>query len=338
MVSNGGAGAERQVAVLIDLENVGMSSIQWLFDQISDIGRITIKRAYADWSSVTKSTRSQVLELGIEPIHLFHVTGAGKNASDIRLVVDAIDLLYQSPIDTFVIVSSDSDFVPLVSKLRAGGKSVIGAGRRATASRALVITCDRYHYLGEDSKPLPEGNKNRRRPRTPVAVEAPTEILLLRAMSAAMDEEGRVAGSKLHQTMQRLDPSFNFRSLGYSTLTKYLEASSEVKVTRPHGAGDVNVELADMGAPPASPAAAPLDSDAPLDSETWGPKVDAAWAERAPDSGQSISGHAAASTAASVLGFQKLSASQHKTIQKLLDASEHLNGRWRRDRNTVIRR
>ena len=332
MVSNGGLGAERQVAVLIDLENVGMNSIQWLFDQISDIGRVTIKRAYADWSSVTKSTRNQVLELGIEPIHLFHVTGAGKNASDIRLVVDAIDLLYQSPIDTFVVVSSDSDFVPLVSKLRAGGKSVIGAGRRATASRALVISCDRYHYLGEESKPLPEGNKNRRRPRTPVAEEAPAEILLLRAMSATMDEEGRVAGSKLHQTMQRLDPSFNFRSLGYSTLTKYLEASSEVKVTRPHGAGDVNVELADVAAPPVSTAAEPLDS------ETWGPKVDAAWAERAPDSGQSISGHAAASTAASVLGFQKLSASQHKTIQKLLDASEHLSDRWRRDRNTVIRR
>jgi uncharacterized protein (TIGR00288 family) len=332
MVSNGGAGPERQVAVLIDFENVGLNSIQWLFDQISDIGRITIKRAYSDWSSVTKGTQSQVLELGIEPIQLFRLTGAGKNSSDIRIVIDAIDLLYQSPIDTFVIVSSDSDFVPLVSKLRAGGKSVIGAGRRATASRALVISCDRYHYLDEDSKPLPEGNKIRRRPRTPVAEEAPTEILLLRAMSATMDEEGRVAGSKLHQTMQRLDPSFNFRSLGYSTLTKYLEASSEVKVTRPHGAGDVNVELADLGAPPASPAAAPLDS------ETWGPKVDAAWAERAPASGQSISGHAAASTAASVLGFQKLSASQYKTIQKLLDASEHLNSRWSRDRNTVIRR
>ena len=332
MVSNGGAGPERQVAVLIDFENVGLNSIQWLFDQISDIGRITIKRAYSDWSSVTKGTQSQVLELGIEPIQLFRLTGAGKNSSDIRIVIDAIDLLYQSPIDTFVIVSSDSDFVPLVSKLRAGGKSVIGAGRRATASRALVISCDRYHYLDEDSKPLPEDNKNRRRTRTPVAEAAPTEILLLRAMGAAMDEEGRVAGSKLRQTLQRLDPSFNFRALGYSTFTKYLEASPDVNVVRPKGAGDMNVELADLGATPASPVAAPLDS------ETWGPKVDAAWAERAPASGQSISGHAAASTAASVLGFQKLSASQHKTIQKLLDASEHLSGKWRRDRNTVIRR
>ena len=67
MVSNGGHGTERQVAVLIDVENVGLGSIQWLFDQISDYGRVTIKRAYADWSSVTRGARSQMVELGIEP-------------------------------------------------------------------------------------------------------------------------------------------------------------------------------------------------------------------------------------------------------------------------------
>jgi len=115
--------AERQLAVLIDLENTGLNSIQWLFDQVSDIGRIIVKRAYADWS-VASDKRNQLLELGIEAVHLFRSSGGGKNASDIRLAIDAVELLHLSPVDTFVIVSSDSDFVPLVSKLRAAGKVV----------------------------------------------------------------------------------------------------------------------------------------------------------------------------------------------------------------------
>ena len=319
MVNSGGTNAEHQVAVLIDLENVGLSSIQWLFDQISDIGRITIKRAYADWSAA-RNTREQVLQLGIEPVHLFHMTGSGKNSSDIRLVIDAVDLLYQSPIDTFVIVSSDSDFVPLVSKLRAGGKSVIGAGRQATASRALVISCDRYFYLDQENKP---------RQRTPVAKKTQSDTLLIRAMRAAIDEEGRVVGSKLRQTLQRLDPSFDFRSLGHSTFTKYLEASPGVRVSRPRGPGDVFVELVEMSTSSVTE---------PSDSEVWGPKIDAAWSQRAPNPGQSIPGPSAASYAAEALGVAKLSASHYKTLQKLLDASEHLGSKWQRDRNAIIRR
>src|SRR4030042_5199610 len=97
---------ERQLAVLIDFENTGLKSIQWLFDQVSDIGRIIVKRAYADWS-VEAGKRDQLLELGIEPVHLFHSSGGGKNSSDIRLAIDAIELLYQSTVDQFIIVSSD---------------------------------------------------------------------------------------------------------------------------------------------------------------------------------------------------------------------------------------
>ena len=318
-MNNAVQSTERQVAVLIDFENVGLNSIQWLFDQISDIGRITIKRAYADWSSA-RNTRDQVLQLGIEPIHLFHMAGSGKNSSDIRLVIDAIDLLYQSPIDAFVIVSSDSDFVPLVSKLRAGGKSVIGAGRQATASRALVISCDRYFYLDQDNKP---------RQQVPVTKETQSDTLVLRAMRAAIDEDGKVVGSKLRQTLQRLDPSFDFRALGHSTFTKYLEASPDVKVTRPRGPGDVNVELTDQNAPSVTEH---------FDPDVWGPKIDAAWSQRAPNPGQSIPGPSAAASAAVALGVAKLSASHYKTLQKLLDACVQLGSKWNRDRNAIIRK
>ena len=176
--------AERQLAVLIDFENTGLKSIQWLFDQVSDIGRIIVKRAYADWS-VEADKRDQLLELGIEPVHLFHSSGGGKNSSDIRLAIDAIELLHQSPVDTFIIVSSDSDFVPLVSKLRSAGKTVIGAGREAITSRTLVRSCDRYFYLEQSDKvPSTEPSPQEERHKEQV------DQLLMRAVRAAIDEQG----------------------------------------------------------------------------------------------------------------------------------------------------
>ena len=239
------ASAERQIAVLIDFENVGLGSIQWLFDQVSDIGRITVKRAYADWADTrNKAAGNQLLQLGIEPIHRPPSAAAGKNSSDIRLVIDAVELAYQSPVDTFVIASSDSDFAPLVSKLRAAGKVVFGAGRREATSRTLVISCDRYLYLEQD-QPQPRRARPGRPPKRQQQ-QQPINDLLTRAVKASIDEHGKVVGSRLHQTIQRLDPGFNFRAMGHSTFTKYLEASPEVKVTRPRGAGDVTVELADQ--------------------------------------------------------------------------------------------
>ncbi len=251
------ASAERQIAVLIDFENVGLGSIQWLFDQVSDIGRITVKRAYADWADQrNKAAGDQLLQLGIEPIHRPPSAAAGKNSSDIRLVIDAVELAYQSPVDTFVIASSDSDFAPLVSKLRAAGKVVFGAGRREATSRTLVISCDRYLYLEQDQS-QPRRARPGRPPKRQQQQQQPINDLLARAVKASIDEHGKVVGSRLHQTIQRLDPGFNFRAMGHSTFTKYLEASPEVKVTRPRGAGDVTVELADQALPTQTPTTQP---------------------------------------------------------------------------------
>lgn len=326
MVNSGNATSERQIAVLIDFENVGLNAIQSLFDQISDIGRITIKRAYADWSNA-RNTREQVLQLGIEPIHLFHMAASGKNSSDIKLVIDAIDLLYQSPIDAFVIVSSDSDFVPLVSKLRAGGKLVVGAGRKATASRALVISCDRYFYLDDNSTPKNQVSQSQK---------SRADNLLLRAMRSSIDEEGRVVGSKLRQTLQRLDPSFDFRSVGHSTFTKYLESSNDVRVSRPKGPGDIVVEMADLTGYANTKESGSTQDILTTDTNIW-ITIDSAWAKRAQHSGQSIPGPSAASLAAKVLGVPKLSSSQFKTLQQLLDSSDLLTVNWVRDGNAIVR-
>ena len=364
------ASAERQIAVLIDFENVGLGSIQWLFDQVSDIGRITVKRAYADWADTrNKAAGNQLLQLGIEPIHRPPSAAAGKNSSDIRLVIDAVELAYQSPVDTFVIASSDSDFAPLVSKLRAAGKVVFGAGRREATSRTLVISCDRYLYLEPD-----QSQPRRARPGRPPKrqqQQQPTNDLLARAAKASMDEHGKVVGSRLHQTIQRLDPGFNFRAMGHSTFTKYLEASPEVKVTRPRGAGDVTVELADQAlltqapttqeaptqveptqaaptqdeptqlAPtqPAPTQVEPTQAEEPVDADAdvWA-RIDDIWQVRAGEPGGRIPGQRAASDAAQALSVQNLKGSSYKTLQRLLDASEFLRARWSREGNVIIRR
>ena len=228
------ASADSQIAVLIDFENVGLNTIQGLFDALSDMGRIIIKRAYADWSHV-KTPREQLFELGIEPIHIYKSTKGGKNSSDIRLTIDATELLFQSTVDTFVIVSSDTDFVPLVNKLRSAGKVVIGAGRKETTSGNLVRSCDKYFFLDQANFGAP--------PQIPEI--SPIDELLLRGFRASADENGQVVGSKLHSTIQRMDPSFDYRTYGYTTFVKLLQASPVVKVTRPRKVGDVIIELAE---------------------------------------------------------------------------------------------
>ncbi len=382
-----------------------------LLDQLSDVGRVIIKRAYADWS-VHRNKRDQLLEYGIEAAHHFRSTKQSKNSSDISLTIDAIDLLYSAPVDVFVIVSSDSDFVPLVNKLRSAGKSAIGAGRRGGSSPTLVKSCDRYIYLDEP-KPAAQAQRRRRRSSEPQA-----EGLLRRAIDASMDSEGQVGGSKLYQTMQRIDPSFNYKELGHSTFTRFLESCKTVIVERPADGGDTIVSFSNArsqgvnggrpqrpqvsdgggaaraqasdgggaaraqaaggdraqrprstgggGKPRAQaedgdksqrPQAKEIvleiraksenddksqrpqtedDGETPRQSDPkWDINIDEAWTNRERDR---ISGQAAASDAAKVLGASKLSASEYPSLASLLAASDYLSVRWRREGNAIYRK
>jgi len=314
-------GGERQIAVLIDLENISLNSMQWLFDQIADVGRITIRKAYAEWS-LGAERRDKLLELGIEAVPLVRSTSGGKNASDIKLAIDAVDLLYTSPVDTFVIVSSDSDFVPLVSKLRAAGKTVYGSGEENKAPKTLVKSCDRYIYLDQGR----EAPKDRE-PTLKKNVEEARD-LLVRAVEASMDENGQVKGSKLLHTIQRLEPSFSFKSYGFPTFIKFLKASPVINVKRPK-TGDVIIELNEQ--------AKTLSNERGVSEKTW-QEIDAAWSERAQKYGEKLPGPRAAADASSILGVNSISSSQYKTLQGLLDASEYLSARWLRKGNTIIHR
>ena len=306
--------AETQLAVLIDFENVGPSHIRWLLDQVSEVGRVAVKRAYGDWS--TGKGSSALLELGIEPVQVFRTGSSGKNASDIRLTIDAIDLLHQSPVDVFVLASSDTDFIPLVSKLRAAGKMVIGAGRESAVGASLVKSCDRYHFLDRVEQVRRQGS-------------AQDESLLIRAVKASVDAQGRVIGSKLYQTMQRLDPSFDFKALGHSNFRRYVEGASEVSVSRPDGSRDIIVELAEDR---------DQDQDQGQDQDqAWDTRVNSAWAGRAPSPGDLIGSRTAGAAAAKALGAPRLSATRYKNLQGLLDASPLLSSRWGRSDNKIVR-
>ena len=401
--------AEENVAVLVDYENVGLESMESLLDQLSDVGRVIIKRAYADWS-VHRNKRDQLLEYGIEASHHFRSTKQSKNSSDISLTIDAIDLLYSAPVDVFVIVSSDSDFVPLVNKLRSAGKSAIGAGRRGGSSPTLVKSCDRYIYLDEP-KPAAQAQRRQRRSSEPQG-----EVLLRRAIDASMDSEGQVGGSKLYQTMQRIDPSFSYKELGHSTFTRFLESCKTVNVERPADGGDTIVsfgqarpQIVNGGRTPRPQAAdgggagraQPTNGDraqrprsaggggrsqaedgekaqrpqpkevvleirpksedggkaqrpqaeddvkvqrpqtedevkAPRQNDPkWDINIDEAWTNRERDR---ISGQAAASDAAKVLGATKLSVSEYPSLASLLAASDYLSARWRREGNAIFRK
>lgn len=332
---------EAQIAVLIDFENVGLEAIRPLLDQLSDLGRVIIRRAYADWSKAA-SKRDQLLQLGMEPIHVFRSSASGKNSCDIRLAIDAVELQYRSPVDTFVIVSSDSDFVPLVTALRSAGKTVIGAGRRAIVSSTLVTSCDRYFFLDEveaEKQPVParrrSATKQRAEPsdgRSDAQEEAVS--LLLRALHAAMDYEGKVYGSRLHETMTRIDPSFNFRAIGFRTFTQFLEGTGEVIVKRPPGQGDIEVELK------AAPSSEPEHAKAgPSPNGDWEATLDAALEARVRETGrEQVPGAWAAERAAKLLGAASLRASRYKTLRKLLEASPLLRDRWVQEGSHLVRK
>ena len=196
-------------------------------------------------------------------------TKVGKNASDIRLTAEAINLLHTSlDISTFVIASGDSDFFPLVTLLRSYGKSVLVAGRKDTTTDALVNSCDRFIDLTDlvrstdieriyDEGKLP-GEASEKitvdspLPTTPGETDSSSSTetaletcgLVIRAIQSARDNEGNVKGAKLHGTILRIDPSFNFREHGFDSFTDFLESVRGIEVKRSYGPQDITVKIA----------------------------------------------------------------------------------------------
>jgi uncharacterized protein (TIGR00288 family) len=223
------ADQEHSLALFIDFENLalGFQGARGRFDvgrvlkRMVEKGKIVAKKAYADWNRYSSYTE-QLHEAAIELIQIPRRAQTGKNSADIRLCVDAMDLAYSKEhIDTFVVVSGDSDFSPLVSKLKELGKHVIGLGMQPSTSDLLRDNCDEFIYYEDVEAVTAEVPKLD--PALP-ELKKKAYTLLLEALGALRREsKGRLWSSMIKDTMKRLKPSFNETYHGYKTFSALLE-------------------------------------------------------------------------------------------------------------------
>ncbi|APW63620.1 NYN domain-containing protein [Paludisphaera borealis] len=229
---------ERNLAVFIDLENLAMGfqgqrkikfDVQKVLERLVEKGKLIVKKAYADWSRYPNYT-APFHESAIELIEIPKRSQTGKNSADIRLVVDAMDLAWSKPhVDTFVIVSGDSDFSPLVSKLKENGKHVIGLGMKGSTSELLRDNCDEFIYY-EDLERQEQNEQqlaidlNSFLPASLPEKQREVFSLLLEACTALRRENHEVLyASMIKDTMKRKKPSFDESYYGYRSFTHLLE-------------------------------------------------------------------------------------------------------------------
>ena len=181
---------ERKFAVLIDGDNIPASYLKEMMEEITKYGNPTIKRIYGDWTNPQlKSWKNRLLSNAIRPIQQYAYT-SGKNATDSAMIIDAMDILYSDKVDGFCIVSSDSDFTRLATRLREAGKHVIGIGERKTPE-PFIVACDKFIYV-EILKPSTQDNDKETNPK-PTKTEKISKKsirLLTNSIEDVADEEG----------------------------------------------------------------------------------------------------------------------------------------------------
>ncbi|MEO5618213.1 MAG: NYN domain-containing protein [Candidatus Eisenbacteria bacterium] len=226
------AGPQLQIAVFIDFENIALGlrdasapfEVRRILDRLLEKGKVIVKVAYADWNRFRSHTTS-LHENGIELIEIPRRESTGKNSADIRLVVDAMDLSWsKAHIDTFVIVSGDSDFSPLVAKLKENGRHVIGLGMRKSTSPLLANACDEFIYyenLESGAEPAEAGTR-------PTHDKDGAFRLLADTVRALQRENFDVIQASLvKDTMKRKRPAFSESALGYGSFSELLEDAQE---------------------------------------------------------------------------------------------------------------
>ena len=249
----------QNMAVFCDFENVALGvrdasyaafDIQKVLERLLLKGNIVVKKAYCDWDRY-KEFKAAMHEAAFELIEIPHVRQSGKNSADIRMVVDALDLCYTKlHLDTFVIISGDSDFSPLVSKLRENNKVVIGVGVKQSTSDLLTANCDEFIFYDDLVRDAEKSTRSRRRSSTKKATKKKTSKqlaneeekkkqealeLVIATVEDLFQERGemeKVWGSMVKQTLKRRKPGFNERYHGFSTFSKLLEEAQARKLLK----------------------------------------------------------------------------------------------------------
>jgi uncharacterized protein (TIGR00288 family) len=250
------------MALFCDFENIALGvrdakyakfDIDRVLERLLLKGSIVVKKAYCDWERY-REFKAPMHEASFEMIEIPHVRMSGKNSADIRMVVDALDLCYtKAHVDTFVIISGDSDFSPLVSKLRENNKFVIGVGVKSSTSDLLIANCDEFIYY-DDLVRQDERKKQQRTRRKPAKVTAEAkeaqppagktekteedrkqeafDLLFdtIDALAEERDQDEKIWGSMVKQALKRRKPGFNESYYGFRTFSDLLEEAQERKL------------------------------------------------------------------------------------------------------------
>jgi uncharacterized protein (TIGR00288 family) len=241
----------KNMALFCDFENIALGvrdsryaqfDMQKVLEKLLLKGSIVVKKAYCDWDRY-KDFKRDMHEAAFEMIEIPHVSQSGKNSADIRMVVDALDLCYtKAHVDTFVILSGDSDFSPLVSKLRENAKTVIGVGVKNSSSDLLIANCDEFIYYddlvreSERKRATPRRSAAKRSAESPAAAKGPQDRKqeafdlvesTLEALIAERGEEEKVWGSMVKQALKRRMPGFNESYYGFGSFSDLLEEAGK---------------------------------------------------------------------------------------------------------------
>lgn len=226
---------ELRLAVLIDSENISTKYLKCIFDEISNYGIATYKRAYGDWTSSRLGGWKEIfLKYAITPIQQYSYT-QGKNSTDSAMIIDAMDILYSGKVDGFCIISSDSDFTRLVSRLRESGMLVIGMGEKKTVE-AFRTACSLFKYL--EVLAQDEGDDGTDDTLSKSDIEESIRKIIVDNDAVGRETTVGEIGSKLSNR----HADFDVRNYGYSKLSKFLESIKSIKTT--HSGASIVATLA----------------------------------------------------------------------------------------------
>ncbi len=234
----------QRIAMLIDGDNAQPSLIEKMLAETGKYGVVSIRRIYGDWTTPNMNGWKDTLNIyAIQPIQQFRYT-VGKNATDSALIIDAMDILYTGAVDSFCLVSSDSDYTRLATRMREKGFFVMGIGKKMTP-RAFVNACDVFVYT-ENLMPKSRRSKSSRSSKRTQDTPDPRP-LLREAFEMAVQEDGWASLGPLGQYLRQLDPGFDSRTYGYKQLSRLIRAYSSLfkvrEVRRRHGTSIIYVKL-----------------------------------------------------------------------------------------------
>jgi len=223
-----------KLAVLIDGDNIPSAYVKGMMEEIAKYGNPTIKRIYGDWTNpkLTK-WKALLLENAITPIQQYGYT-AGKNATDSAMIIDAMDILYSEKVDGFCLVSSDSDFTRLATRLREAGMNVIGIGEKKTPE-PFIVACDKFIYIEilkyQSGRTESEITKSKSSPKSDIDKITPKVIQLISStISDLADDDGWAFLGDVGNLLQKKQPNFDSRNYGFQKLTPLIKSIKKFEI------------------------------------------------------------------------------------------------------------